>query len=162
MPLHFFLPPPHLGYTDAFKSLTIIASKVNSIDMFTSNFFIRVGTLSLRLLMQAMSSVYEDSDRDWGSDIAGAAMQGMLEREEWRDKVVWVPREWWNAMFVVVNGQLELEDMLEKMEKEGGEGIAVYSSGQEVDGFWEKVSEAKQVLVGAKDRGGVYEREWRV
>jgi hypothetical protein len=94
IPLHTFVPPHVLSYHDAFKALTIIGTKTNSIDMDTSVFFIRVNTLSLRFLTLAMSAVYDVSNREWGSDIVGTAMREVLKRQEWRQNGVWVPREW--------------------------------------------------------------------
>jgi hypothetical protein len=117
--------------------------KENSIDMSTCTFFIRVSTFSIKFLTLAMSSVYEARDGDWGSDITGAAMQGVLEREEWTGRGVWVPREWF----------IRADDGLGKIRKEQGEGWEVYPRQQEVDNFWNKINEAEQVLVEAKDRG---------
>jgi hypothetical protein len=94
IPLHTFVPPHVLLYHDAFKALTIIGTKTNSIDMDTSVFFIRVSTLALRFLTLAMGAVYDAPDREWGSDIVGAAMREVLKRQEWRQNGVWVPREW--------------------------------------------------------------------
>jgi hypothetical protein len=111
--------------------------------MSTSNFFIRVSTLSIKFLTLAMSSVYEARDADWGADIAGTAMQRVLERDEWRGRGVWVPREWF----------VGAEDGLENISKEQREGWEVYPRQQEINEFWGKVHEAKQVLGEAKDRG---------
>jgi hypothetical protein len=93
-PLHTFVQPHVLSYHDALKALTIIGTKTNSIDMDTSVFFIRVSTLALRFLTLAMGAVYDAPDREWGSDIVGAAMREVLKRQEWRQNSVWVPREW--------------------------------------------------------------------
>jgi hypothetical protein len=169
IPLHTFVPPHTLSYHDAFKSLTIIAAKLNSNDVSTYLFFIRVSTLSIRFLTLALSAVYDASERDWGSDIVGKAMQEVLEREEWREKVVWVPREWWEVGFKRVEGVLEVEDVLGKLEEQGRnkeETLEMYPSEEEVGGFWNGVVEAKQVLVEAMDKGyakedGEFAQEYR-
>jgi hypothetical protein len=167
IPLHTFVPPHTLSYHDAFKSLTIIATKSNSIDISTHIFFIRVSTLSIRFLTLVMSAVYDAPERDWGSDIVGKAMQKVLEREEWREKGVWVPREWWEAGFKRVEGVLEMEDVLGELEGKKEDGVAEVSpSEEEVGGFWNGVVEAKQVLTEARDKGyakedGEFAQEYR-
>jgi hypothetical protein len=160
IPLHIFVPAPHLLYSDAFKALTIIGSKRNSVDMNTATFFVRVSTLSIRFLTLAMSAVYEQPERDWGADIVGSVMRDVLEREEWRDKVVWMPREWWDGHGAVfrqlrdcVEGLLEMDDILRESESEREVEKEAYPSRGKVDRFWNNVVEAKQVLTEAKDRG---------
>jgi hypothetical protein len=149
IPLHTFVPPHPLSSTDALKSLTIIAAKSNSIDISTHIFFIRVSTLSIRFLTLVMAAVYDAPERDWGSDIEGKAMQEVLQREEWREKGVWVPREWWEVGFRRVEGVVEMEDMLtelEEQERNKEEILEIYTSGEEVGSFWDGMVEAKQVF----------------
>jgi hypothetical protein len=157
VPLYTFVPPHELSYHDAFKGLTLIATKSNSVDADSSVFLIRVSTLSLRFLTLVMSAVYEEPNREWGPDIGGAAMREVLERQGWRQNVLWVPREWWSnegVMFKRVDGVVETDEVLsEGEEKEEEDVTTVRPAEDEAEGFWHGVLEAKQVLVEARDRG---------
>jgi hypothetical protein len=170
IPLHMFVPPHELSYLDAFKGLTIIATKHNSVDMDTSVFFIRVSSLSLRFFTVAMNAVYDAPKREWGGNVMGAAMQEVLEREEWREHVVWVAREWRSgkgAMFKRVEGVVEMDEVLSQLEMKVKEAVtAVFPAEDDFEGFWHGVLEAKQVLVEARDRGyakddGEFAQEYR-
>lgn len=115
-------------------------------------FFMRVSPLSIRLLVLAVASVHVDAKRDWGKDVVGAALQYVLERDEYRDEVVWQPGAWYDgvgAAFMQVNG-------LEKMHEAMGRKHAVVEevpSKHEVGEFWDTFRNATLVLREAGYRG---------
>lgn len=111
-----------------------------------------------------MAAVYLDAERDWGEDIAGAALRDVLEREGYRDKVAWVPGEWWDersgeGAFVKTHvredglGLLQREKVLADVEaRKDVVGREVVPGKQEVEAFWSLVGEARSVLDAAKDK----------
>jgi hypothetical protein len=103
-----------------------------------------------------MAGVYLDPERDWGKDIAGAALQDVLGRDRYRDKVVWLPGAWWNgtgAVFVKpgVRRVMEVEKMLGEMRKEISR--EVFPGPEEVREYWDAIVEARRVLGEARERG---------
>ncbi|KAH7406961.1 hypothetical protein DE146DRAFT_778560 [Phaeosphaeria sp. MPI-PUGE-AT-0046c] len=159
LPLTHFLPPSSFP---SFSTLTFLGTKSNGFDVDTSFFYMRVSSLSLRILTLAMAAVYLEPQREWGSDVAGAALREVLEREEYRDKVAWLPAQWWDrrdAVFVkprLREGGLGLLDM-EKVLENAEEGFQideaeVYPSKGGVEAFWNMVGEARLVLETAEEK----------
>jgi hypothetical protein len=162
VPLHNFLSPFTSSDLETFKTLCFVGTKPNDVDMSSQFLWIRVSALSLRLLNLAMAVVHLDAERDWnGQDIVASSLQYVLEQEEWRDKMVWQPKEWYNgtgAMFEQpwrrngVERLLGMEEVLESQESVD-KAREVYPSAKEVKTFWDTVMEAKRVLGEARDRG---------
>lgn len=159
VPLTHFLPPT--SFPSA-STLTFIGTKSPSNEIDTSLFYIRVSSLSLRILTLAMAAVYLDPQQDWGDKITGAALRDVFEREGYRDKVLWVPGQWWDGKDAVVvkphvseggRGLVEIEKALETAE-EGFRvrGKETYPNKEEVGMFWKLVAEARLVLDAAKER----------
>lgn len=129
--------------------------------MNSSLFFVRVSALSLRILNLAMAAVYTELDRDWGDDIVSSTLQYVLEKEEYRDKVIWQPKEWYNgtdAVFQQPWGKSGVERLLGMDNILEGQSLnskarETYPGAEEVKKLWDTVMEAKRVLSEAKDRG---------
>jgi hypothetical protein len=154
IPLHTFLPP-----NNTFPSLCIIAIKPDHAAMSSALFFIRVHTLSLRIVTLALAAVYEQGpDGEWGADGVAGALGVVFEREAYRDKVVYQPVEWYDGLCAVfvwskvrgsVEGLIEMESVMDSVRRND----KVCPSEQEVNEFWGALVEAKQVLSEARDRG---------
>jgi hypothetical protein len=132
--------------------------------MNSSLFFVRVSALSLRILGAAISAVHIGPYKDWGDDLVAASLQFVLEREEYRDKVVWQRKEWYDgsdAAFVQpgvksgVEGLIEVEKMLQgrDVQKKAPKTREMYPSANEVKMFWDTVAEADLILKEAGYRG---------
>lgn len=161
LPLSHFLPPSSFP---SLSTLTFIGTKSNELYIDTSLFYIRVSSLSLRILTLAMATVYLDPQREWGEDVAGTALRAVVEREEYRDKVVWVPWGWWDgeaAAFVKSwaseggLGLLAREKVLTEVEDrmdddDNDDGLDVVPKREAVEAFWKLVGEARLVLDVAK------------
>jgi hypothetical protein len=171
VPLHIFLPP--MQDTETFKALSVIATKTDGVDMDTDVFLIRVHPLSVRIVALAVAAVYLSLEREWGDDLVGAALRHVLEKEWYRDNVVWLPREWWNgteAVFVKPWARspaaklLETEKVLKGLDG-GSKNLAksaVYPGLEERKGYWDTITEARRLLIEAKERGHTHrEGEYR-
>ena len=113
-----------------------------------------------------MAAVHSEPTRDWGKDIVGATLQYVLEKEEYRDKVVYQPASWFNVTAAVftqlwglsrVEGVLGIESTLSR-DKKTLDVRESYPGTEEVKMFWDTVTEAKHVLNEAKDRGHAEEK----
>jgi hypothetical protein len=98
IPLHTFLPLFTSSDLETLKTLCFVGTKPNDVDVSCDFFWIRVSALSLRLLNLAMAAIRLDPERGRnGQDIVASSIQYMLEQEEWRDKVIWQPKGWYNG-----------------------------------------------------------------
>jgi hypothetical protein len=146
IPLHTFLPPlasPEFGH------IHLIGTKLHAAndhqEMNSELFFMRVSPLSLRLLVLAVAAVHVDARRDWGKDIVGAALQYVLEQDEYRDKVVWQPVKWYDgvgAAFLQVRGLLVMREVMQRAYAPAGE----VPSKDEFGEFWDTFRNATLVL----------------
>jgi hypothetical protein len=160
IPLQTFLPPLMSSDWEMFKTLTFIGTKPNDIDMSSDLLWIRVCASSLRMLNLAMTTVNMEPGRDWGEDIVASSLQYVLQMDEYRDKVVWHPKGWYNGTGAVFqqpwgSGVRNLLAMEETMRKQalGRETREVYPNAEEAERYWDTILEAKRVLSVAKDRG---------
>jgi len=160
--LHTFLPPLPSTDPETFKTLTVIATKPDQQTLNANLFFIRVSPLSLRILTLAMAAVYNDPDRDWGADTVASSLQYVLEKREYRDKVLYQPADWFNGTGAIFSQPwaptpakrlLKMKKELQGLVRAGRCGQKVFPNGVLVSKFWDTVTEAKRVLNAAKDRG---------
>jgi len=155
VPLQIFLPPLA---TPEFGHVHVIGSKRDGRGMDSGLFFVRVGPLAVRVLVLAVASVHLEPRRDWGGDVVGAALQGVLEREEYRDKVVWQPGAWFDgagAAFVQVNGLSGVEKLgeMDTLIRRRDAVNKMVPSKREVGEFWDTFKIATLVLREAGYRG---------
>lgn len=161
-PLHHFLPP--ITDVETFKSLSIVAAKSGGDYLNTSVFFIRVSGGSLRILTEAMETIYNAPDtegyenEDTDKCLPSTALQDVLYREHHREKVIFQPWEWYNSTtslfyqpcfpspahhLVPISETLAVDD----------EQRPMFPDAETVHGFWHTLSEARRVLDEAKEEG---------
>ncbi|EAT90222.1 hypothetical protein HBH56_059530 [Parastagonospora nodorum] len=150
IPLHTFLPPLA---SPEFDHIHVLGTKSDDgEEMNCEMFFMRVSPLSLRLLVLAVAAVHVDARRDWGKDIVGAALQYVLEQDEYRDKVVWQPGKWYDgagAAFMQVKGLLVMRGVMQRVYAP----VEEVPSKDEIGEFWDTFRNATLVLREAGYRG---------
>ncbi|KAF2827975.1 hypothetical protein CC86DRAFT_438858 [Ophiobolus disseminans] len=123
--------------------------------------FIRVTPLAIRLVTQALAAVYTEPPRDWGRDVTASSLQFILEKGEYRDKVLYQLASWFNGTAAVFR-QVWAATPIERLLKISRilDSTSFHQSSQApspspvgVEAFWTSVAEAKQVLNDARDRG---------
>jgi hypothetical protein len=176
VPLHTFFPHPSGLQTH--KAFSLIASKPDGKTIDSTIFFIRVSTLSLRILTLAMAAVYNEPNRDWGADVTAGALQHILEREEHRERVVYQSSVWYGlggsaqkrgGTFVEAQKGVPHVKQLLYMQKAFGyisttqkntrdsTSLTVLPSAEDFEAFWALVREVRIVLTEAKNRGHTVE-----
>ncbi|KAH8645289.1 hypothetical protein IG631_02753 [Alternaria alternata] len=162
IPLHHFLPP--ITDVETFKSLSIIATKSESDHLNSSVFFIRISGGSLRILTQAMETMYDapyiegykNEDNDGG--LSSVALQNVLYLEQHRDEVIFQPQQWYNSTTSLFNQPYfptpahRLTPDLKTLTVDHEEQ-QMFPETADVHRFWRTASEARRVLDEAKEKG---------
>ncbi|CAO2652606.1 Nn.00g008890.m01.CDS01 [Neocucurbitaria sp. VM-36] len=184
IPLQTYLPPVG-GDWETFKALAMIGWKDEREELSTAVMFVRVSAVAVRILTLAMARVVEDVDGEddkAGGDVVGKALQCVLEREEYRDKVVYQAAAWYDhhglltsesGLFMQVHRGQSLPLRLREMKYALGvieyakehpnmsKHRAAFPRPDEVQRFWDVVIEARKTLGEAKDRSHTVEvGEW--
>lgn len=159
MVLTTFLPP-HLSIdAETFKTLTVIGTKPDSVHLSSDILFLRISSLSLRLLTLAMAAVYNDeiSEDIQGDDLSGRALQHILSQPPYRDKIIYIPADWFNhttALFTQPYSPTPIQRLLAISPLHASqEAQEAYPSPGEVEAFWTTLKDAELVLSEARERG---------
>lgn len=176
IPLHIFLPPTTIPAIETFKTLSLIAAKPDGESISTAVFFLRVSSMSLRILMEAMVELYHGAwSTESDGDIVGVALQSILERDADRDKAVYQDASWYNDTTSVfrqpwfetlaqctvyrAGGGRDVDGEISDRGKQEEKRIPDLDA---VNSFWNSIAEARMVVNEAKDRGHTAEKgEWR-
>jgi hypothetical protein len=167
VPLHDFLPP--VRDVETFKTLSIIATMSESEKLNTAVFFIRVSAGSLRILIEALESMYnaplnEAEDEGENADSSAIALQTILSRAHHREKIIFQPGEWYNSttsLFYQAYRPTSAHRLLpitETLAVDSQERSPIFPDADTVHRFWHTVSEARRVLNEAKEKGHTSEQ----
>jgi hypothetical protein len=167
IPLQRFLPPLPSVDSETFKTLSIIATKPDHEHISSNLLFLRVSGLTLRILTLALAAPYTDPEREWGKevDVVAATLQFVLEKAEYRSKVLYQPAEWYNGTGAVFT-QPWAASPVEKLHKirkllmnlnsytaQADLEQGPHPSAADVELFYATIAEAKHVLNEARNRG---------
>ncbi|CAE7031158.1 hypothetical protein CFE70_004378 [Pyrenophora teres f. teres 0-1] len=167
MPLHSFLPP--IKDVEHFKTLSIIAAKPDGKHLSTSVFFIRVSAVSLRILTEAMTAIYNEPPNGNGN-VLDNSLQALLEKDEHREHALFQSASWYNGTLSLfqqpyfstsAHRMLVLNDKLSDSFPLVSKDQKMFPDDEAVNVFWDAVAEARRVLGEAKEKGHTAEKgEW--
>jgi hypothetical protein len=178
IPLHTFLPP--VTDVETFKTLSIITTKLNSGNLSTSVFFIRVSALALYMLTEAMAYIYTTPLQE-SEKVFPKMLQQFLELDNNHGKAIYQPNAWYDgsldnsrAVFdqpcsresSPAQNHVDMEFYLLALEREKSyndpKRRPQVPDAEVAHPFWHSVSEARRVLNEAKERGQTAEQgDWR-
>ncbi|KAH7071663.1 hypothetical protein FB567DRAFT_633532 [Paraphoma chrysanthemicola] len=162
-PLNAYLPPRNHTY-GILKDLSVIAFKPDVTTLSPAPLFLRVSTLTLRILTLALAGIHNSTLSEPGTDVFASSLRSVLQMEAYKNAVLYQPYKWYHdyrqAVFQLHWGINEVDRLLRVSETlkllETGDlqdWSADVSFEEQMGEWWELVVEVRQVLGEARERG---------